>query len=129
MLESAFLPVWILLIILLQNALVGGALAAGAWVVWRYLERRARPTPPPGSTPPPAHRDEVVIHWVPLVLVVLAAAWFAFIWPQQRAMPQQTRWLLVAPYVVNVIVIAGAVWVVRKMLAVGSGMPRTRITD
>ena len=41
MLESAFLPVWILLMILLQNALVGGALAAGAWVVWRYLERRA----------------------------------------------------------------------------------------
>ena len=70
----------------------------------------------------------MVIHWIPLVLVVLAAAWFAFVWPQQRAMPQPTRWILLAPYVVNIVVIAGAVWLVRKMIAVGSGTPRTRST-
>jgi len=116
MLESALISLWILLILLLQGALAGGALAAGAWIVWRYLERRA-------STKPPSDRDEVVIHWVPLVLAVLAAAWFAFIWPaQQRAMPQSMGgWNLLAPYLVNVLVIAGAVWLVRKMIAAGSG--------
>jgi hypothetical protein len=120
MLESALLSVWILLIIVIQNVLVGGALAAGAWVVWRYLERRSSTRPP--SNRADSNRD-VVIHWVPLVLVVLAAAWFAFIWPaQQRAMPQPMgSWRLLAPYVVNILIIAGAVWLVRKMIAVGSG--------
>jgi hypothetical protein len=120
MLESALVPLWILLVIVLQNALVGGALAGGAWVVWRYLEQRRTRTSPPDS-------GDVKIHWVPLVLIVLAAAWFAFIWPAQRsAMPQQMVWILFAPYIVNIAVIAGGVWLVMKMIAVGTGTPRTR---
>ena len=43
-------------------------------------------------------------------------------------MPQRTGWILIAPYVVNIAVIAGVVWLVRKMIAVGSETPRTRIT-
>ncbi len=122
MLESVLVPVWILLIIVLQNALVGGALAGGAWVVWRYLEQRRTSTPPTDS-------GDVKIHWVPLVLIVLAAAWFAFVWPAQRsAMPGHTGWILFAPYVVNIAIIAGAVWLVTKMIAVGSERPRTRST-
>ena len=124
MLESALISLWILLILLLQGALAGGALAAGAWIVWRYLERRARPTPPP------ADRDEVVIHWVPLVLVVMAAAWFAFVWPAQRnAAPPGMGWILIAPYVVNILVITGIVWLVRKAIASGAEQPRTGTTE
>ena len=68
-----------------------------------------------------------MIHWVPLVLVVMAAAWFAFVWPAQRnAAPPGMGWMLIAPYVVNILVITGIVWLVRKMIASGSGTASDR---
>jgi len=49
MLESVLMMVVMLLVVTVQFAIIGGALAGGAWVVWRYLERRAKQAPPPDA--------------------------------------------------------------------------------
>jgi uncharacterized protein YneF (UPF0154 family) len=49
MLESVLMMVGMLLVVGVQFAIIGGALAGGAWVVWRYLERRAKQGPPPDA--------------------------------------------------------------------------------
>jgi hypothetical protein len=71
-----------LLLLAIQFFVIGGALAGGVWTVWRVLERfAARPAPE-------AARARMLVLWVVSVLVLMAAAWFAFGLP---AMPLGTQ--------------------------------------
>ena len=119
MLESVLVPVWILRSLCFRtrwSAARSPAVRGSCGVTWNnegQARRRLR---------------RVKIHWVPLVLIVLAAAWFAFVWRLSGARCLGTRVGSFA-HVVNIAIIAGAVWLVTKMIAVGSERPRTRALE
>jgi hypothetical protein len=111
----------------LMAAILGGALAGGAWVVWRLLEQHA-PAPPMAE-----RRRRTVGPGVWLAVAVVGALWFAFGMPEtmQYFPPPNASMglrhgaaLSVLPFVPLLVLlsVAGiAIWLVRKAVR---GTPR-----
>ena len=106
----------------LMAAILGGAMAAGAWVVWRLLEKRA-------STPTRIpHRPRILSPGVLLGVALVGALWFAFALPaaMQRAYRpggvniREGMALSVLPFIPLLVLLSlavAAVWLVRRVMA------------
>lgn len=97
------------LLILLQFAVLGGALAGGAWVVWRFLEGRYGGRRSANVSARPVGR------WALIVVVLVCLVGFAF-GPSAQPATAPAIPLQLIPFLVLSAVVAGIVWLVRQAL-------------
>ena len=108
--ELALAPLVMLPVLAIEAAVVGGAFALGAWVVWRLLEQR-RFSPPR----PPSERG-VSIPAVFVALAVIGAALFAFGARTLTPVPWRFGALSFVPFLTLALLACGLVWLVRRAL-------------
>ena len=128
MLEYLSVNIPMLLIMAIYYAVIGGAFAAGAWVVWRVLEQLA-------ARPIGGETSGLRRYWWLLALVIAGAIWFAVGTPARQTgierLPdggvvfREGSKTSVVPLIALLAMAAGVVWLVRKALH-GPKPPQTR---